>query len=314
MQRTLITPDSEAEWLQLRTEDVTSTEVSALFGMSPYSTRLQLWERKRSGLREELEPNERIVWGRRLEHSIAAGVCEDNGWAARPFKEYGRVLGIGIGGSFDWRILANGPLSGDSADDVLLEVKNVDGLAFARGWVMDGDMLEAPAHIELQVQHQLLVSGLRRAVIAAFVGGNRVVLLEREADDQVHAAIIAQVAEFWASVREGREPAPQMPRDAETLIARLQYAEPGKLLDARGDARIASLVASYAELGRQASEIEDARKVLKAELLQAIGDSEKVLLDGYSVSAGMVGPSTYVVEKQGYRNLRVTAKKAKVAA
>jgi hypothetical protein len=131
----------------------------------------------------------------------------------------------------------------------------------------------------------------------------------------VHDAIVAQVAEFWASVREGREPEPSMPRDAETLIARLQYAEPGKLLDARGDARIASLVARYAQLGGQAAEIEDARKVLKAELLQAIGDHEKVLLDGYSVSAGVVGPSTYTVERPGYRNLRVTAKKpAKVAA
>ena len=161
----------------------------------------------------------------------------------------------------------------------------------------------------------MLVSGLRCAYIGCLIGGNRIEVLERHADDQVHAGIIAAARDFWSSISEGREPSPVMPDDAEAVIRMNQHAEPGKLLDARSDAAIAALVARYAELGQQAKVISDERDVVKAELLQAIGDAEKVLLDGYSVSAGVVGPAEVAYTRPGYRNLRVTAKKpAKVAA
>jgi len=57
-------------------------------------------------------------------------------------------------------------------------------------------------------------------------------------------------------------------------------------------------------------------------LFEAIGDAEKVLLPGFSISAGMVAdnPGTLITAdmvgtctgaRNGYRNLRITAKKAK---
>lgn len=323
MQRELITPTDEAHWLQLRTSDLTSTDVAALFGLSPYKTRLQLWDEKRAGQVVRIEENDRMKWGKRLESAVAYGIAADRRWQARPFKEYGRLPELRLGSSFDFR--ANDRLdAADSPDDAILEIKTVDFLAFRNGWTIEDDYVEAPAHIELQVQHQMLVSGLRRAYIGVLIGGNRIEVLEREADDEVHAGIIAAAAQFWTSVDEGIEPTPSMPRDAETIIRRNQFAEPGKLLDARSDERIASLVRQYDGLGRQAKSIEEERAVVKAELLSAIGDAEKVLLDGFSVSAGLVGPSlgtlvtadmvgTYVGARSGFRNLRVTAKK-KVAA
>lgn len=329
MQRQFITPADEESWLQLRTSDLTSTDVAALFGLSPYKTRLQLWEEKRAGQVVRIEESDRMKWGKRLESAVALGIAADRDWSVRPFKEYGRLPELRLGSSFDFRILLDPVPPGipnifDGNSDAILEVKTVDFLAFRNGWTIEDDYVEAPAHIELQVQHQMLVSGLRRAYIGVLIGGNRIEVLEREADDEVHAGIIAAAAQFWTSVDEGIEPAPSMPRDAETIIRRHQFAEPGKLIDARGDERIASLVRQYDGLGRQAKSIEEERAVVKAELLSAIGDAEKVLLDGFSVSAGLVGPSlgtlvtaemvgTYVGARSGFRNLRVTAKK-KVAA
>ena len=46
MDRERIERTSEQAWLQQRAKDVTSTEVSALFGLSPYMTEFELWHRK----------------------------------------------------------------------------------------------------------------------------------------------------------------------------------------------------------------------------------------------------------------------------
>jgi putative phage-type endonuclease len=309
MDREFITPTDEAHWHAMRAADLTSTDVAALFGLSPYKTRFELWHEKRSGEVVRIKDNDRMKWGRRLESAIAYGIAEDREWSATPMKDYGRIPSERLGSSFDFQCFAR-----PGGDHFILEIKTVDGLAFQRGWIIEDDYVEAPAHIELQVQHQMLVSGLRRAYIGCLIGGNRIEVLEREADDQVHAGIIAAARDFWSSISEGREPSPAMPDDAEAVIRMNQHAEPGKLIDARNDAAIASLVARYAELGQQAKVISDERDVVKAELLQAIGDAEKVLLDGFSVSAGVVGPAEVAYTRPGYRNLRVTAKKAKAAA
>ena len=333
MNRITIHPETEADWLALRAQDLTSTDVPALFGLSPYKTAFELWHEMKSGQAVPFTENERIKWGRRLEATVAQGIADDQGWSIRPMKEYVRLDGLRIGSSFDFRILANPPIdlrpgAGNRGplmvgtiergidtipvvadDDAILEIKCVDWLMFRDGWTIDEGFIEAPAHIEIQVQHQMLVSGLRRAYIGVMVGGNDIRVIEREADPDVHRAILAKCAEFWQSIDEGRAPDPVMPDDAEAVIRMHQFAEPGKLFDARNDAQIASLVQQYHQLGQVEKDAGEQRKVLKAEILQRIGEAEKVLLDGFSVSAGMVGPAEVAYTRAGYRNFRVTAKK-----
>jgi putative phage-type endonuclease len=305
---------TEADWLAHRQRDVTSTESAALFGMSPYVTHYELWHRKRSGAAPEFKSNERMRWGNRLEAAIAHGIAEEQGWEIKPLKEYMRDPEARIGSSFDFVITNLG-------EPVHLEIKNVDYLAFRDGWIEHDDgSIEAPEHIEMQVQHQMAVSGFKRAFIGAFIGGNRGVVIERERDEDVIRAIRAKVAEFWRTVDAGQEPDPVMPDDVQAMIRLNQYAEPGKILDASSDEEIARLVEEY----RQASAAEknacEDKEVAKARLLEAIGDAEKVLLPGFTISAGMIAdtpPTVITAEmvgtsyggRKGYRNLRITAKK-----
>jgi putative phage-type endonuclease len=332
MNRTTIHPENEAAWLALRAQDLTSTDVPALFGLSPYKTLFELWHEKKSGERVAFTENERVKWGKRLEATVAQGIADDQDWHIRPMKEYMRLEGLRIGSSFDFRICANA--DGDSgkvvpfdcaAMDAILEIKCVDWLMFRDGWTIDEGFIEAPAHIEIQVQHQMLVSGLCRAYIGVMVGGNDIRVIEREADPDVHRAILAKCAEFWQSIDANEAPDPVMPDDAEAVIRMHQFAEPGKLFDARNDAAVASLVREYHQFGEAKKEAEEQQKVRKAELLQRVGDAEKVLLEGFSVSCGLVGPSAgtlvtaemvgqYVGGRSGYRLFRVTPKKAKAAA
>jgi putative phage-type endonuclease len=322
--RISITPDNEAHWLSLRTQDLTSTDVAALFGLSPYKTPFELWHEKKAAEVVRIADNDRMWWGRRLESAVAQGIADKQGWAVRPFKEYMRIPEARLGASFDFRIIAPishapqsdgsglGVYDGDTSDDAILEIKCVDFLAFRDGWTIEDDFIEAPPHIELQVQHQMLVSGLSRAYIGVLVGGNRIEVIERQADPQVHAGILAAARQFWADLAAGIAPPPVMPDDAGAVIAMNQYAAPGKLLDARSDPSVIAAVAEYAAASARAKEADEAKQVAKADLLLAIGDAEKVLVDGYSVSAGLVGPAEIAAfTRKGFRNLRVTKKVAK---
>ena len=91
---------TEEAWLQARQRDVTSTESAALFGMSPYVTRYDLWHRKRSGTAPEFKTNDRMKWGNRLEAAIAHGIAEEQGWEIRPMKEYMRDPDARMGSSY----------------------------------------------------------------------------------------------------------------------------------------------------------------------------------------------------------------------
>lgn len=313
---TIITPANEADWLAMRKQDVTSTESAALFGMSPYMTHFDLWHRKHSGAVPEFKSNSRMKWGNRLEAAIAHGIAEEQGWEIKPLKDYMRLPELRIGSSFDFIITSLG-------EPVHLEIKNVDYMAFRDGWIEHDDgTIEAPEHIEMQVQHQMMVSGFKRAFIGAFIGGNRGVVIERERDEAVIAAIRAKIAEFWHTVDNHIEPAPMMPGDAEVVIRLNQYAQPGKILDASSDANIAALVADYKHAAKLEKDWAEDKEVCKAKLLEAIGDAEKVLLDGWTISASMQAetpPTVITAEmigtsyggRKGFRNLRINPRKTK---
>lgn len=311
----IITPTNEQHWLQLRTQDITSTESAALFGMSPYTTRFELWHAKRSGAVPAFQTNDRMKWGNRLEAAIAHGIADEKNWTISPLKEYMRDPAARMGSSFDFVITSLG-------EPVHLEIKNVDYLAFRDGWVDEGDGfgIQAPEHIEMQVQHQMAVSGFKRAFIGAFIGGNRFEIIERQRDDEVIAAIRHRVAEFWRTVDDGQEPPPVMPEDAAAVIRLNQYAKPGKILDASADENIAALVDEYKAAAAAEKEAEEDKKRAQALLFAAIGDAEKVLLPGWTISAAMQAetPPTVITAdmvgtsyggRKGFRNLRINARK-----
>lgn len=307
---------TEADWLAARRQDITSTESAALFGMSPYATAFEIWHRKHSNLETEITKNERMSWGNRLESAIAYGIAEERGWEIEPMKDYMRLPAERIGASFDFRILnlPDGPAH--------LEIKNVDYLAFRDGWSDDDGELAAPEHIEMQVQHQMMVSGYSRAFVGALVGGNRHVVIEYERRDDVIRSIRQRIAKFWKSVDAHDEPPPVMPEDAEAVIRLHQYAEPGKVIDASTNPPIINLVEQYQHYKREEKLAKEQAEVARAEIMMAIGDAEKVIGPDWSLSTSIVSgtPPTVIDEsmigktyggREGYRQLRVNKRKAK---
>lgn len=300
-----ILPASEEEWLKLRVKDVTSTESSALFGVCPYTTEFELWHQKKNAQVVAYEENAFTLWGKRLQDAIAYGVAQDNGWTIRKMGEYIRDPELRMGASFDFSIedVSDGELNhvkknGTAVFDKisvgvgLLEIKNVFGMIFKDQWLEDEDgNLEAPPHIEIQVQHQLAVTGRSFAYIAALVSGNKIELIKRTPDALIIKAIRDRIVDFWYKIANNTPPKPDYAKDSEFIASLFGYAEPGKIFDARGNEDFSLLIEKYRELGESEKACKETRATIKARLLQEIQDCEKVIGDGYTISAGTVGPA-----------------------
>jgi putative phage-type endonuclease len=270
MNREVIPHTTRDAWLAARRFDVTSTEIAALFGCSPYLSAFELWHQKAGNITDEFEETERMRWGRRLQDVIAAGVCEDNGWQGRPLTDYMRLPDHRIGSSFDWLI--------ETGEDTrLLEIKNVDVRAMKDGWLVvyeteeSAGYVEAPPHIELQMQHEMLVSGYPTLTLAALVGGNAVRLLHREADSNVHEAIINAVSDFWRSIAAGEPPKPDYYRDA-PVIKRLHPSIVGDVLALVEEDKITGLMRRHRVATAAAKSNDEDAKAIAAEIADLLGD------------------------------------------
>ncbi len=99
-----IIPKDKDEWLALRSKNLNSTEISALFGISKYSTPYELWQQKKGNYVVEFEGNERTEWGLALEEAIANKVAKDQGVTIRRMSEYIFDDSLRLGASFDFAI------------------------------------------------------------------------------------------------------------------------------------------------------------------------------------------------------------------
>lgn len=301
-------PKTRDEWLALRGKYVSSTESSALFGLSKYLTAYELAVTKRDGLGQE-DQNERSKWGIALQFAIAQACAHEQQIKVRRMSAYADG-GDQLGASFDYEIVG---AVGDSEICALyrqhgpgvLEVKNVDGFIYRNEWTED----EAPAHIEIQVQHQLEACERAWALLAVLIGGNRLRVLIRMRDLEVGAAIRAKVREFWRNLAAGVLPPVTLPEDAAIIAQVYGHAEPGSVLQAADDARILEYCAQYAAAMQAESGAKKAKESARAQLLQLIGTAEKVLAGEYTISAGVIGECVIdAYTRKSYRNFRITQK------
>jgi len=295
-------PETKEEWLKLRTEDITSTDCAALFGLSPYKTKFQLWHEKKSRDIVSIEENKRMKWGKALERAVAEQVAKDHGWKIRHMSEY--IRNGRAGSSFDFFI--------ENAN-AILEVKNVDGFVFKRQWIETSDgTYEAPGHIELQVQHQMMVADKVEAYIAVLVGGNEEHVIYRKRDDAIIASIQKEIAAFWASINANEPPEPNFSADAAFIASLNVNSTKGKTFDAAGNERISELIAQDGVAASEIKKNQTIRDAVKAELLTIIGDADRVEGDGFTISCGTVAETEVAAfTKKAYRNVRINRMKEK---
>ena len=162
----------------------------------------------------------------------------------------------------------------------------------------------------MQVQHQMLVSGINKAYIAALVGGNNVCLLEREADPEIHKSILNKAAKFWHSIETNTPPEPDFERDAEFVAMLYASAEDGEVAEPTD--KIEELARNYKEAADAEKAAIVKKKATKAEILTLLGTAESCRGEEFSISAKERDPvQIEAYTKKGYRDFRINWRKKK---
>lgn len=258
-----------------------SSEVPALFGISPYCTPYQVWAHHARGIpMGPQEDDERMRWGRRFQDDILAETAERKSWEVEPNEGDAFVThpdpAVRAGATVDAWVRKHERGLG------LVEAKNVDLMIWLREWTET----EPPAHISLQLQHQLFVTGATWGCISALVGGNTLKLYERSPDPKVFAALQDEVTRFWARVDSGVTPAPDEAADGRNLpalAALYPVPIPNSLLDMRGDAAITDVVRQYAWAAEQRKFHHEIEMAKKAQILATAEHHEHLRCSGWRV-------------------------------
>jgi hypothetical protein len=265
---------------------------------------------KRDAIEADDAENERTEWGTALQQTIAQKFAEKNAVKVRAINGYADA-GDGMGASFDYQIIGR---LGDSPIAELylehghgiLEIKNVDTWVFKNEWTD-----EAPAHIEIQVQHQLEACQREWAVLAVLVGGNRLETFVRRRDREVGLSLRQRIGKFWSDLASGTLPPVVLPRDAAIVASLYRHANAGEVMDAQGNETVRDICLQYEAASHAEKAASDMKATCKALLLPLIGTAEKVLVDGYTVSCGEVPEKEIAYTRKAYRNFRITPKGTK---
>lgn len=296
--------------LSERAKWIGASESAALLGVSPYLTRFELWHEKAGNIPpRDLSADERVMAGQFMEPSIAAWAAQKWNWPILKVTEYRRSPKVaGMGCSLDFQTV-------DGVEPV--EIKNVDRAEFYSGgkdWAVDGDnLLDAPAHFLVQVQHQLACPDRERPPAAqghliVCVGGNRLFRMAIARHERMIAKIEAEVYAFWASIANNEPPRPDFEMDAETIGA-LYGGAGADFADLRHNERARDLCVQY----RQGVEVEKAGAALKAqslaELKMMMQDARGAIVDdGYTVKASHIKETT--IARSAHWRFSVTQQKS----
>lgn len=280
---------NEDHWLQLRRQNIGGTEAAALFGVSPYMTKFELWHMKAGTIPEpDFDDNERVQAGQFLEPAIAAWAADKWGMKIRKVHRYIRHPGIaGMACTLDYEAF------GTNEGFIPVEIKNVDSWIFKNEWECQGDeIINAPLHIMLQNQHQIGCVGAPYGWIIANVGGNSLKRMKLAARPAMIGMIEQEIPLFWQSVKDGVPPKPNFQEDAETLARMHLYSRESEApVDFTGNNRLVEVCHEYLTASAKESGGKKERLAAKAEILSIIGDARIATCGDLTIKAATTAES-----------------------
>lgn len=176
------------EWLQLRRRGIGGSDASVIMGKNPYRSILQLWEEKTGKITVTDTGNEAVYWGNVMEPIIRQEFMKRTGLKVR--QKHFMIFHPNYPYLF---ADVDGIVTDESGERGIFEAKNVS--QYKEGQWEDG----IPEEYLLQVQHYLEVCGMKKAYVAALIGGNRFLFCTVMRDDALIAELIEREIDFWES-------------------------------------------------------------------------------------------------------------------
>ena len=267
---------SHNDWLAVRRTGIGGSDAAAAVGLNPYMSALELWLDK-TGRAEGMprpdpaDTTSPTYWGTLLEPIVAAVYTQQTGNKVR------NVNAVLRHPSIPW-MLANIDREIVGARDVqILECKTA-GEYGARLW-----RAGVPEYVQLQVQHQLAVTGKSAAHVAVLLCGQSLEVHRIERDDALIGRLIELEARFWLFVETDTPPPVDGSESADRALRHL-YPGNGETIDFSDDHRLSSV---FADLVAVRAEIETRQQLeaqFKQTIQEAMGDATRALFETGSVS------------------------------
>lgn len=264
---------TEAAWLEARRAGLGATDAAAAMGVSPWKSPFQLWSEK-VGLVEDadLSANEAVAWGTRLQPIIGdayhdatgRGVLHEPRFSIRRHSE------------IPWMTASLDAIQHDTPtrSPGALEIKTTNAFPGAADWED-----EPPLHYQIQLQHQLAVTGMEWGTLCVLIGGQKLRWFDQERNDRFIKTMIDAEAAFWETVQAQKPPAVDGSESTAEVLKRLYPRDSGESVmlptdAARWDERLCDLKA-------QLKALEEEKRLLENQLKASIGDATSgILSDG----------------------------------
>ena len=263
---------SRDDWLTVRKGGIGSSDAASAVGLNPYKSQLQLWMEKtgRDGNLPKVDPNDEtspMYWGTLFEAIVAAHYTKRTGHKVR------RINAVLQHPKEPW-MLANLDREVMGAPDVqILECKTA-GLNGSRLW-KEG----VPEYIQLQVMHQLAVTGKQAAGIAVLICGQELQIHRIERDDSMIAKLIELERQFWRYVELDQQPPADGSDSADTALRCLYPHDNGQTLDLIQDTEMSAAFSDLMAVRQLLTMNSQLEAQLKQRIQQCMGEATKALFD-----------------------------------
>lgn len=267
---------SRDDWLAVRRTGIGGSDAAAAVGLNPYMSPLELWLDK-TGRGEGMpgpDPNDTTsptYWGTLLEPIVAASYTKQTGNRVRRINAVLRHPTIPF-------MLANLDREVVGCRDVqLLECKTA-GEFGARLW-----RAGVPEYVELQVQHQLAVTGKQTAHVAVLLCGQALEVYRIERDDALIGRLVELEARFWRFVESDTPPPADGSESADRALRHL-YPGNGGTVDFTNDRQLSSEFADLVAVRVQIEAQQAVEAQLKQTIQQAMGEATRAVFETGEVS------------------------------
>jgi len=270
---------SRDQWLTVRKQGIGSSDAAAAVGLNPYQSALELWMIKtgRDANLPKVDPADDttpMYWGTMLEHIVAAHYTKRTGRRVR------RINAVLQHPDQDKRwMLANidREVMGDPEVSIL-ECKTA-GINGARLW-RDG----VPEYVQLQVQHQLAVTGKAAADVAVLIGGQDLQVHRIHRDDGLIANLVELERSFWQHVVNDTPPPADGSDSADQALRALYPHGSEPACDFAKDSVLSSAFSDLVAIRQVIAQHEKIEAKLKQGIQQAMGNASVANFETGSVS------------------------------
>lgn len=292
------------QWLEMRRQDVTASDIGAVVNCHPYKTALGLWGEKAGDI-PDAGDSPAMRRGRWLEPAVLEAVREMKGWMVEPAGIYARDTENRIGCTPDALVR-----KGEELPHGILQAKTVSKPIFDADW-QDGP----PLHYQLQTLTEAMLMGVEWAVLAALVIDTFSVDLftyDIPRHPEAEKRLIDAVRDFWADVEAGREPKADYNRDYEVLKTLRQPDAKAEPVDLSSDNMMPHLLETRAALSERRRWCEQGIEAIDAEVLDKLAGNQAASLPGWKITYKMQQRKETVIPATEFPVLRITRSKADV--